>query len=146
MADDGSKKILQEAVIKNIDIHSSYIPALQSMLLYYIDQVLPKATDLNGIFLKFKEMQEEIGPKKKPEVDLQWYEHHVYILWSLLQIFGYHANEQNLYQDSNVEIDNELLGSLTKAILDGDKDAQKNLYNEFFNDIQKQIKDDNKSS
>ena len=144
MAKDG-KKILQEAVIKNIDIHSSYIPALQSMLLYYIDQVLPKATDLNQIFIKFKDMQEQRGPKKT-EADLEWYEHHVYILWSLLQIFGYHANEQNLYQDSNVEMDTELLGSLTKAILDGDKDAQKNLYNEFFNDIQKQIEDEKKSS
>ena len=33
-----------------------YIPALQSMLLYYIDQVLPKATDLGKILAKFKDI------------------------------------------------------------------------------------------
>ena len=47
------------------------------------------------------------------------------------------------YQESNVVLNENILGNLTKAILDNDKEGQAKLYEKFFNDIQEQ---QNKSS
>ena len=136
MSDKNTTQKLEDGVIKNIEVHSSYIPALQSILLYYIDQVYPKKEDLAGILAKFKSIIE--GKKKVEEVEMEWYEYHTWIFYSLLQVLAMSAKEQNLYQDTNVVYNQDILGKLTKAILDEDTDAQKSLYAEFFNDIQKQ--------
>jgi hypothetical protein len=58
---------------------------------------------------------------------------------------GNKANEQGLYQDSNVVMNEDILGKLTKSILDNDTASQSELYQEFFNDIQAQ-QQNNKSS
>ncbi len=129
-------KELKSTVIKDISIHSDFIPALQSIMLYYIDQVYPKAEDLAQTLSKFQKMLDgSLGDKK---VDLEWYEYHTYIFYSLIQILGAKANEQGLYQDSDVVMNEEILGKLTKSILDNDKATQAQLYEEFFNDIKKQ--------
>ena len=38
-------KELKNALIKDLEIHSDFIPALQSIMLYYIDQVYPKSEE-----------------------------------------------------------------------------------------------------
>ena len=132
-------KELKNALIKDLEIHSDFIPALQSIMLYYIDQVYPKAEDLAQTLSKFQNMLD--GSLKDKKVDLQWYEYHTFIFYSLIQILGAKANEQGLYQDSDVVLNEDILGKLTKAILDNDKEGQAKLYEEFFNDIQKQQKE-----
>ena len=132
-------KELKNALIKDLEIHSDYIPALQSIMLYYIDQVYPKAEDLAQTLSKFQNMLD--GSLKDKKVDLQWYEYHTFIFYSLIQILGAKANEQGLYQDSDVILDEDILGKLTKAILDNDKEGQADLYEKLFNDIQKQQKE-----
>ena len=129
-------KELKNALIKDLEIHSDFIPALQSIMLYYIDQVYPKAEDLAQTLSKFQNMLD--GSLKDKKVDLQWYEYHTFIFYSLIQILGAKANEQGLYQDSDVILDEDILGKLTKAILDNDKEGQADLYEKLFNDIQKQ--------
>ena len=132
-------KELKNALIKDLEIHSDFIPALQSIMLYYIDQVYPKAEDLAQKLSKFQNMLD--GSLKDKKVDLQWYEYHTFIFYSLIQILGAKANEQGLYQDSDVILDEDILGKLTKAILDNDKEGQADLYEKLFNDIQKQQKE-----
>ena len=132
-------KELKNALIKDLEIHSDFIPALQSIMLYYIDQVYPKAEDLAQTLSKFQNMLD--GSLKDKKVDLQWYEYHTFIFYSLIQILGAKANEKGLYQDSDVILDEDILGKLTKAILDNDKEGQADLYEKLFNDIQKQQKE-----
>ena len=132
-------KELKSTVITDLSIHSDFIPALQSIMLYYIDQVYPKAEDLAQTLSKFQNMLD--GSLKDKKVDLQWYEYHTFIFYSLIQILGAKANEQGLYQDSDVILDEDILGKLTKAILDNDKEGQADLYEKLFNDIQKQQKE-----
>lgn len=134
-------KELKSTVITDLSIHSDFIPALQSIMLYYIDQVYPKAEDLAQTLSKFQKMLD--GSLEEKKVDLEWYEYHTFIFYSLIQILGAKANEQGLYQDSNVVLNEDILGKLTKAILDNDKQGQAKLYEKFFNDIQEQ---QNKSS
>ena len=132
-------KELKNALIKDLEIHSEFIPALQSIMLYYIDQVYPKSEELAQTLSKFQNMLD--GSLKDKKVDLQWYEYHTFIFYSLIQILGAKANEQGLYQDSDVILDEDILGKLTKAILDNDKEGQAHLYEKLFNDIQKQQKE-----
>ena len=134
-------KELKSTVITDLSIHSDFIPALQSIMLYYIDQVYPKAEDLAQTLSKFQRMLD--GSLEEKKVDLEWYEYHTFIFYSLIQILGAKANEQGLYQESDVVLNENILGKLTKAILDNDKEGQAKLYEKFFNDIQKQ---QNKSS
>ena len=134
-------KELKHTLITDLSIHSEFIPALQSIMLYYIDQVYPNAEDLAQTLSKFHKMLD--GSLEDKKVDLEWYEYHTFIFYSLIQILGAKANEQGLYQESNVVLNENILGKLTKAILDNDKEGQAKLYEKFFNDIQEQ---QNKSS
>ena len=137
-------KELTPKAITDITIHSDFIPALQSIMLYYIDQQYPNKADVAETLLKFNSMLDGNPAKKK--IDLEWYEYHTFIIYSLVQILGVKANEQGLYQDSNVVVNEEILGRLTKSILDNDTRTQTELYEEFFNDIQAQQEKDKKSS
>ena len=132
-------KELKSTLITDISIHSDFIPALQSIMLYYVDQVYPKAEDLAQTLSKFQKMLD--GSLKDKKVDLEWYEYHTFIFYSLIQVLGAKANEQGLYQESDVVLNEDILGKLTKAILDNDKEGQADLYEKLFNDIQKQQKE-----
>jgi hypothetical protein len=136
-------KELTPKEITDITIHSDFIPALQSIMLYYIDQQYPNKADVAVTLGKFNKMLD--GNLGEEKVNLEWYEYHTFIFYSLLQILGNKANEQGLYQESNVVMNEEILGKLTKSILNNDTASQSELYQEFFNDIQAQ-QDDKKSS
>ena len=127
-------KQLEKKSITGITVHSDYIPALQSIMLYYIDQVYPKSEDVSATLNKFKRMLS--GELEEKKLDLKWYEYHTWIIYSLLQTFAAYANDQGLYQESDVEMDTDLLGKLTKSILENDTATQTDLYKEFFADIQ----------
>ena len=103
-------------------------------MLYYIDQVYPKSEDVSATLNKFKRMLS--GELDEKKLDLKWYEYHTWIIYSLLQTFAAYANEQGLYQESNIKMDTDLLGKLTKSILENDTATQSELYKEFFADIQ----------
>ena len=122
-------KELKHTLITDLSIHSEFIPALQSIMLYYIDQVYPNAEDLAQTLSKFHKMLD--GSLEDKKVDLEWYEYHTFIFYSLIQILGAKANEQGLYQESNVVLNENILGKLTKAILDNDKEGQAKLYEKF---------------
>ena len=87
-------KELKHTLITDLSIHSEFIPALQSIMLYYIDQVYPNAEDLAQTLSKFHKMLD--GSLEDKKVDLEWYEYHTFIFYSLIQILGAKANEQGL--------------------------------------------------
>jgi|TARA_Y100000015_G_scaffold40491_1_gene45458 hypothetical protein len=126
---------LEPTIIKDVNVHSDFIPALQSMLMYYIDQVYPDAADLAKTLNTFQRMIS--GEIKEKDVKMEWYEYHAWILYSLIQLLSSKASEQGLYQDVDVEYDEDIIAKLSKAIIDKDTDAQKALYKDLFNDIKK---------
>jgi|TARA_R100000479_G_scaffold175254_1_gene125818 hypothetical protein len=126
---------LEPTIIKDVNVHSDFIPALQSMLMYYIDQVYPEASDLAKTLNTFQRMIS--GEIKEKDVKMEWYEYHAWILYSLIQLLSSKASEQGLYQDVDVEYDEDIIAKLSKAIIDKDTDAQKALYKDLFNDIKK---------
>lgn len=126
---------LEPTIIKNVNVHSDFIPALQSMLMYYIDQVYPEASDLAKTLNTFQRMIS--GEIKEKDVKMEWYEYHAWILYSLIQLLSSKASEQGLYQDVDVEYDEDIIAKLSKAIIDKDTDTQKALYKDLFNDIKK---------
>lgn len=128
-------KKLEPQLIKDLEIHSDYIPALQSMMMYYIDQVYPKASDLAQTLNTFQRMLS--GEIEEKSVKMEWYEYHTWILYSLTQLLSFKANEQGLYQETDVDFDKDIMAKLTKAIIDKDTDAQKALYKDLFNDVKK---------
>tara|TARA_Y100000401_G_C8299499_1_gene213215 strand:+ start:668 stop:1069 length:402 start_codon:yes stop_codon:yes gene_type:complete len=126
---------LEPTIIKDVNVHSDFIPALQSMLMYYIDQVYPEASDLAKTLNTFQRMIS--GEIKEKDVKMEWYEYHAWILYSLIQLLSSKASEQGLYQDVDVEYDEDIIAKLSKAIIDKDADTQKALYKDLFNDIKK---------
>tara|TARA_R100001230_G_C5600789_1_gene114724 strand:- start:244 stop:645 length:402 start_codon:yes stop_codon:yes gene_type:complete len=126
---------LEPTIIKDVNVHSDFIPALQSMLMYYIDQVYPEASDLAKTLNTFQRMIS--GEIKEKDVKMEWYEYHAWILYSLIQLLSSKASEQGLYQDVDVEYDEDIIAKLSKAIIDKDTDTQKALYKDLFNDIKK---------
>tara|TARA_Y100000992_G_C21065533_1_gene396232 strand:+ start:271 stop:672 length:402 start_codon:yes stop_codon:yes gene_type:complete len=126
---------LEPTIIKDVNVHSDFIPALQSMLMYYIDQVYPEASDLAKTLNTFQRMIS--GEIKEKDVKMEWYEYHAWILYSLIQLLSSKASEQGLYQDVDIEYDEDIIAKLSKAIIDKDTDTQKALYKDLFNDIKK---------
>ena len=126
---------LEPTIIKDVNVHSDFIPALQSMLMYYIDQVYPEASDLAKTLNTFQRMIS--GEIKEKDIKMEWYEYHAWILYSLIQLLSSKASEQGLYQDVDVEYDEDIIAKLSKAIIDKDADTQKALYKDLFNDIKK---------
>ena len=126
---------LEPTIIKDVNVHSDFITALQSMLMYYIDQVYPEASDLAKTLNTFQRMIS--GEIKEKDIKMEWYEYHAWILYSLIQLLSSKASEQGLYQDVDVEYDEDIIAKLSKAIIDKDADTQKALYKDLFNDIKK---------
>ena len=61
----------------------------------------------------------------------------IILLYSLIQLLSSKASEQGLYQDVDIEYDEDIIAKLSKAIIDKDTDTQKALYKDLFNDIKK---------
>ena len=135
---------LNPGVIKDVVVHSDYIAAFQSIMLYYVDQIYPKSSDLAVILQKFKGIMD--GSIDIKDAKLKWYEYHTWIFYSMLQTLSTKAAEQGMYQDTEVQYDEDVLGKLTKAILERDTESQKELYAKFFNDVEAKLDAEEKSS
>jgi len=87
-----------DAIVKDISVSASYIPALQSMITRKI-MSSDRIDDIGNIFKKFEQMvqnaKDEV-PQEEVELSFDEWEADLYVLFSLLQNFKFKAKEQDL--------------------------------------------------
>jgi hypothetical protein len=115
-----------QEVIKDLQIHTSYIAGLQRITSKFIlrsseeDQLrLPVTID------KFNKLVEHNHEKDGiPDIKLDEWESDLYVLFSLVQLLKYQANEQGYAKEVQVDYDNSDIVELSNQVAQGtvDKD------------------------
>tara|TARA_R110001606_G_scaffold7678_2_gene33589 strand:+ start:426 stop:863 length:438 start_codon:yes stop_codon:yes gene_type:complete len=115
-----------QEVIKNLQIHTSYIGGLQRITSKFIlrsseeDQLrLPETID------KFNKLVQHNHEKDGiPDIKLDEWESDLYVLFSLVQLLKFEANAQGYAKEINVDYDNSDMVELSKQVAQGkiDKD------------------------
>jgi len=113
--------------IKNIEISTAYIPGLERITSQLILDNPDRATDLPAIFKKFEDMI-TLPPEDPKRKDLVFdrFESDLYTLYSMTQLFKYHAQEQNLVIKTETEATQEDLNQLGDMLVKG-KDIKEKL-------------------
>lgn len=115
-----------QEVIKDLQIHTSYIGGLQRITSKFIlrsseeDQLrLPETID------KFNKLvQHDHAKDGTPDIRLDEWESDLYVLFSLVQLLKFEANAQGYAKEINVDYDNSDMVELSKQVAQGkiDKD------------------------
>ena len=122
--------------IENLTINPGYIYAFQDVLLYYINSVIPKPEDVGPIIRKCGDVIS--GKIPLEDAKFEWYEQHIYAIYSLLELLRYEATEQGLAIKDNRTIDKEDISDLTKALLDGNMKLVEELEKKITDDVNSQ--------
>ena len=122
--------------IENITMNPGYIYAFQDILLYYINTVIPKPEDVGPIIRKCGDVIS--GNIKLEDAKFEWYEQHMYAIYSLLELLRYQATEQGLAIKDDRTIDKEDLKKLTEAVIQGKTDLVKELEKKITDDVNSQ--------
>lgn len=122
--------------IENITINPGYIYAFQDILLHYINTAIPKPEDLAPIMRKIAEVVQ--GKLPLEEAKFEWYEQHMYVLYSILELLKYQATEQGLAIKDDRTIDKQDISDLTKALLDGNMKLVEELEKKITDDVNSQ--------
>ena len=115
-----------QEVIKNLQIHTSYIGGLQRITSKFIlrsseeDQLrLPVTID------KFNKLVQHNHEKDGiPDIKLDEWESDLYVLFSLVQLLKFEANAQGYAKEIDIDYDNSDMVELSKQVAQGkiDKD------------------------
>lgn len=115
-----------QEVIKDLQIHTSYIAGLQRITSKFIlrsseeDQIrLPETID------KFNKLVEHDHEKNgMPNIKLDEWESDLYVLFSLVQLLKFQANQQGYAKEVNIDYDNSDMVELSNQVAAGkvDKD------------------------
>ncbi len=107
-------------IIKNIEVSTAYIPGLQRITSQLILDEKERAGDLPAIFKKFEDMVTlpADDPKRKDLV-FDRFESDLYTLYSLTQLFKYHAQEQKLNIKTETDATQEDLNKLGDLLVKG---------------------------
>jgi hypothetical protein len=87
-----------EAIVKDISVSASYIPALQSMITRKI-MSSDRIDDIGNIFQKFEKMVKDSQDgvsEEEANLSFDQWEADLYVLFSLVQMLKFKAKEQNL--------------------------------------------------
>lgn len=122
--------------IENITINPGYIYAFQDILLHYINTVIPKPEDVGPIIRKCGDVIS--GKIPLEDAKFEWYEQHMYAIYSLLELLRYEATEQGLAIKDDRTIDKEDLRKLTEAVIQGQTDLVKELEEKITADVNSQ--------
>ena len=122
--------------IENITINPGYIYAFQDILLHYINTVIPKPEDVGTIIRKCGDVIS--GKIALEDAKFEWYEQHMYAIYSLLELLRYEATEQGLAIKDDRTIDKEDLRKLTEAVIQGQTDLVKELEEKITADVNSQ--------
>jgi hypothetical protein len=104
--------------IKDIEVNTSFINGLESLLMYFILEVVEDPATLPDIFKKF----ESIITNDAKDIQLTQVELHMYTVFSLHQLFKGHAINQNLHKEVEVKVDKEELTKPLQLLLEGKKE------------------------
>ena len=122
--------------IENLTINPGYIYAFQDILLHYINTVIPKPEDVGPIIRKCGDVIS--GKIPLEDAKFEWYEQHMYAIYSLLELLRYEATEQGLAIKDDRTIDKEDLRKLTEAVIQGQTDLVKELEEKITADVNSQ--------
>tara|TARA_R110000782_G_scaffold180992_1_gene271433 strand:- start:383 stop:814 length:432 start_codon:yes stop_codon:yes gene_type:complete len=107
-------------IIKNIEVSTAYIPGLQRITSQLILDETDRASDLPDIFKKFEDMVTlPIDDPKRKDLVFDRFESDLYTLYSLTQLFKYHAQEQNLNIKTKTTATQEDLNNLGDMLVKG---------------------------
>tara|TARA_R100000544_G_C2211175_1_gene52042 strand:- start:135 stop:581 length:447 start_codon:yes stop_codon:yes gene_type:complete len=112
-------------LIENLKVHTSYIGALQRVTSKFIlrssdeDQLrLPKAIE------KFQKLvQHNIEKDGDPGIKLDEWESDLYVLFSLVQLLKFEAQQQGLAKEVPIDYDDSEIQELAKQVRSGNIDA-----------------------
>tara|TARA_R110002126_G_scaffold291355_1_gene451794 strand:+ start:1443 stop:1859 length:417 start_codon:yes stop_codon:yes gene_type:complete len=104
--------------IKNIEVNTSFINGLESLLMYFILEVVEDPATIPDIFKKF----ESIIKGDAKDLQLTSTEVHMYTVFSLQQLFKGHAIEQKLHKEVDVDINKEEIKESLSLLLEGKKE------------------------
>jgi len=104
--------------IKNIEVNTSFINGLESLLMYFILDVVEDPATIPNIFKKF----ESIIKGDTENVQLTSIEVHMYTIFALHQLFKGHAIEQKLHKEVNININKEDIKESLSLLLEGKKE------------------------
>jgi hypothetical protein len=122
--------------IENLTINPGYIYAFQDVLLYYINSVIPNPEDVGPIIRKCGDVIS--GKIPLEDAKFEWYEQHIYAIYSLLELLRYEATEQGLAIKDDRTIDKQDISDLTKALLDGNMKLVEELEKKITDDVNSQ--------
>ena len=112
-------------LIKNIKVHSSYIDGLQRITSKFI--LRSSEEDQHRLPQAIKKFQElithDFEKNGDPGLKLDEWESDLYVLFSLVQLLKYEAQEQGLAKEIEVEFDNSDIQELAKQVAGGKIDA-----------------------
>ena len=135
-----------EGVIKGVDISTTYISGLQSILMTMFSYVEDKST-LPATFAKFKKIAEGDDTAKLTQAESQ-----LYIIVSLIQTLKLKATQQELSKEIEISDDiNSKVEAMSKDLMnldEEDADALQeftNKYQEVYDQVAEQLSKDKSS-
>jgi hypothetical protein len=105
--------------ITGLEINTAYITGLENLLMFYITNIVEDPSTLAVTFNKFNTILKNEVKEEEP-IELSDIERHMYILFSLLQLFKIKAYEQKLNVKIESSVTKEQLQEYMAAMVNGD--------------------------
>ena len=122
----------EDAIIKNIQISTQYIYALENLFLYFILNLHENINELPSFFNRFEEYNKSRVAGKEPKSTFDEVEKHMFTVYMILQILKANAQAQDLQTIDKTELPKEFVNKYLASLQQGkEKDAFK-----FINKIQ----------
>lgn len=105
--------------IKDLEVNTGYISGIENILMFYITNIVEDPSTLAVTFNKFNAiLKNEV--KEEDKIELSDIERHMYILFSLLQLFKIKAYEQKLNVKIESNVTKEQLQEYLMDVMKGD--------------------------
>jgi hypothetical protein len=105
--------------IKDLEVNTGYISGIENILIFYITNIVEDPSTLAVTFNKFNAiLKNEV--KEEDKIELSDIERHMYILFSLLQLFKIKAYEQKLNVKIESNVTKEQLQEYLMDVMKGD--------------------------
>tara|TARA_B100001248_G_C27009880_1_gene287123 strand:- start:43 stop:483 length:441 start_codon:yes stop_codon:yes gene_type:complete len=111
----------QTKIIKNIELHPSYIRMLEATFLYFITEILENPAEIQGIFKKFDATYKAMQSDKVEPVELTNVEAHMWTIYSMMMLLRHKAKEQGIEKVEETSVTKEEVSNWVKELSTGEK-------------------------
>jgi len=112
--------------IKDIEINTGFILGLDSILMYYIGNIIEDPTTLPSTFKKFEAIIKGEATDDNP-IELDYIERQLYTLFALQQLLKAKAKEQNLEIPVETKVTKEQVTEYMRSVINEDGKADEKL-------------------